>query len=353
MITRRVPKRRRDVCRKIALTRVTMNVFEFREYCENDDDDDDVVAITKRKRRSRFDDTSVLMRLISVVMQDVQQRNLNAKHSATAAGSASDKAKFSDASESLYIGLNRSCSQRKTIEVCCAVKMDLVEEFIDTMQRSSISFRTLFESFQRTIVVYFVAERGDLVDALSRLSELPRLVFVSCKNLTYRCNGGCKLANSNSFDSSGSEASVVDSTGSNDHYFAYLANFILYHAFHESDRSFDERRFGARFRYTKTLLFVLATVNAELLRVSSSRAASSTKSENLALNIQSLGKAYDDVGLHVFAENSIQQMRKALKDSDSANTRSYATEGLLVDRYLGRVSRVGINAVEASVTLTL
>lgn len=327
-----------DVSRKVALTRVTMNVFEFREYSEYS------VAPAKR---SRFDDTSVLMRLISVVMQDVQQRNLNAKHSAIG---SSEKSKFSDASESLYIGLNRSCSQRKTIEVCCAVTTDLVSEFVDTMQRLAIPFRTLFETFQRAIVVYFVEERSELVDALSRLSELPRLVFVSCKNLTYRCNGGCKLENTNCFDSSFSELSA-DSTSSNDHYFAYLANFVLYHAFHESDRSFDDRRFGARFRYTKTLLFVLATVNAELLRVSSSRA--STKNENLALNIQSLGKAYDDVGLHVFAENSIQQMRKAIKDSDKESTRSFATEGLLVDRYLGRVSRVGINAVEASVTLTV
>lgn len=342
MVTRRFQKNstvpKSDGSRKVALTRVTMNVFEFREFSEN-------VAPARRKR-SRFDDTSVLMRLISVVMQDVQQRNLNAKHSAIG---SSEKSKSSDASESLYIGLNRSCSQRKTIEVCCTVRTDLVNEFAEAMKRLAIPFRTLFEPFQRAIVIYFVAERSELVDALSRLSELPRLVFVSC-NLTYRCNGKCKLENSDRFDNSFSELSV-DATGSNDHYFGYLANFVLYHAFHESDRSFDERRFGVRFRYTKTLLFVLATVNAELLRVSLLRA--STKNENLALNIQSLGKAYDDVGLHVFAENSIQQMRKAIKDSDSESTRSFVTEGLLVDRYLGRVSRVGINAVEASVTWTL
>lgn len=149
MVTRRFPKS--DVSRKVTLTRVTMNVFEFREYSEN-------VAPAKR---SRFDDTSVLMRLISVIMQDIQQRNLNAKHSAIG---SSEKSKFSDASESLYIGLNRSCSQRKTVEVCCAVRTNLVNEFADTMKHSAIPFRTLFETFQRAIVVYFVAERGELVD---------------------------------------------------------------------------------------------------------------------------------------------------------------------------------------------
>lgn len=97
----------------------------------------------------------------------------------------------------------------------------------------------------------------------------------------------------------------------------------------------------------KIMIFLAAVVNAELLRVGYDE----NRNANLALNIQSLGKAYDDVGLHVFAKNSIQQMRKAV-DETHKQSRTFRTDGLLVNRYLGRVSRIGINTVTLTARLS-
>lgn len=91
----------------------------------------------------------------------------------------------------------------------------------------------------------------------------------------------------------------------------------------------------------RAIIFSAAAVNAELLRVGYDE----NRNSNLAMNVQSLGKAYDNVGLHIFAENSIQQMRKAVDETKNRRLRTFRKDGLLVNRYLGRVSRIGINAV--------
>lgn len=69
----------------VVMTRKNMNLFEFSLLRKDR---------SRRRRRTaarrcnmklqKNDNTSVIMRLISVVMQDAQQRNLNAKHSAAA-----------------------------------------------------------------------------------------------------------------------------------------------------------------------------------------------------------------------------------------------------------------------------
>lgn len=125
----------------------------------------------------------------------------------------------------------------------------------------------------------------------------------------------------------------------------YYHPSLQYHIFHESNRSFDSRQFGTRYLHMRSLLFMLATVNIELLDVNNGRNA------NLTLNMQSLGKSYGNVDLHIFAENSIQyvnkvrNMNKSTSDRNSTNSWSFATNGLLVNCCLGRVSDVGINAV--------
>lgn len=100
--------------------------------------------------------------------------------------------------------------------------------------------------------------------------------------------------------------------------------------------------------YMRVLLFLLSLVNVEMLNVSDGR------NPNLALNMQSLGKSHDDMGLHIFSENSIQHVSKAStvngrdQTKGCAVARAYNTEGFLVNRYLGRVAAIGINAVSLS-----
>lgn len=104
--------------------------------------------------------------------------------------------------------------------------------------------------------MYLVMARRELVDELALAREISRLVFVSCKNRVYTHSSG-----------------------------TFVCNLLLHHAYYESERTFDERQFGARYRHMRLLLFLLALINAELLRMGS------RSSGNLALNMQSLGKA--------------------------------------------------------------
>lgn len=56
------------------------------------------------------------------------------------------------------------------------------------MSNASVVFRVLYHDDVHAMV-YLVMARSKLSDTLSMLSELPRLVFVSCKNQIYRGSG--------------------------------------------------------------------------------------------------------------------------------------------------------------------
>lgn len=278
---------------------------------------------------SAIDGSNVLMRLISSVMKDVQQRCLNAKHSASKRPRLSiDEPQRNDESSTnvdLYIGLNKSCAQRRVFEVCCALTNDSSGTADIELLREDAELSRELGEFENLRLLYLVTTRKRFAITLRRLSSLPRLVFCSAKNLVY-----AKEKNGDGLE-------------------LYLCNFLLYHIFHECDRSFDARRLGESGGRMRTL-FLLGLVNAELLRVDKRGNA------NLALNMQSLGKAYDDPGFHLFSENSIQHVRKLFVrggkdydarcggDDDENATRTLRTSGILVNRYLGTVSRIGVNS---------
>lgn len=180
---------------------------------------------------------------------------------------------------------------------------------------------------------------------LSRLHQIPKLIFSSAKNLIY----------------------LNQKERNRDAEHLYICNFLAYHMFHETNHTFDERQLGSMFRHMKILLFFLSIMNLEMLRVSTGI------NSNLALNMLSLGKAYDNQALHLFSENSIQHVLKITKhpnnnDKNNNNTtiddyetvtkktikrkrensrteNSMNVNGLMVNRNFGKVSRVGINAV--------
>lgn len=302
--------------REPTLVRVDMNTYVIEERGANEEN------TSNRALSGAHDGTSAIMRVISVVMQDIQQRNLNAKHlsgaderaSAPPNGVEHDAASSRRASlehgtlpANVYVGLHRGCSQRKMLELCCFV--DNTADAV-TLSRSATACRLVFAHPKAGVVIYLLTSRGTLAETLRRVRRLPRLVFTSWKNALF-------------------ERGLA----------AYVGNYMLYHTFHECARTFNERLFGARHRHMRALLFFLAIANYDMLRRSGKRNA------NLAMNAQSIGKAHNDAGMHVFSENSIHHVKR-VKD-----TSSYSTQGLLVNRSLGRVSRVGINAFTASLRL--
>lgn len=137
----------------------------------------------------------------------------------------------------MYIGLNRSCSQRKFLELFCVLNRRTDERVFlrdaKIMSGASVTFRVLYHDNTHAMV-YLVLERNKLTDVLSIVSELPRLVFASCKNQIYRGNNVA-----DNMDKIYDKATI-------DCKLAYVVNFVLYHVFHENDRSFDEKRFGVR-----------------------------------------------------------------------------------------------------------
>lgn len=296
------------------------------------------------------DGSNALVRLISSVMRDVQQRNLNAKHSAVTNTATRDESLAGNAladERDMYIGLNKSCSQRKLVEICCAVRTGVrYERDVATIRDESDESDSCREvgTFRDRKFLYVTTTRKQFVVTLSRLSRTPELVFCSAKSMMYSKSQGSETVRR----------------------ISYLCNFLAYHTFHECERTFDARRLGPGAERMLVLLFLLGAVNAELLRVDRRGNA------NLSLNMQSLGKAYDDVGFHIFSENSIRHIEQTLVDRrrysrrrrgttrdndksdvvarDASETPSRVTcvelntRSTLVDRYLGRVSRVGINS---------
>lgn len=315
----------RAIERHATLTRIDMNLYMIHFPSSSRD------WILEERRRdpiatTSFDHTSTLMRLISIVMQDVQQRNLNAKHSAattsaTATSVTNDHPAINGTNcpiekslydhgeipENVYIGLNRSCAQRKYLEICC--KFYNIQDAL-LFSANSMAMRVIART-PHYVILYAIVTKRSLNTTMQKVKNVPRLIFASCKNILY--------AHSKEL---------------------YICNFLLYHSYHECNRTFDETQFGVRYKHSRLYLFLLALVNAELLRVGRRTSA------NLSLNMQSLGKAYNDVGFHIFAENSIQHMCKIQNDSIDI-----FTDGLLVNRHLGRVSKIGINSVRYSTNL--
>lgn len=69
---------------------------------------------------------------------------------------------------------------------------------------------------------------------------------------------------------------------------------------------------------------------------------------NVALNIQSLGKSYNNVGLQLFSENSIHHVRK--RASDETNDADL-TNGSIINRQYGIPAELDINAVSLDINL--
>lgn len=297
---------RRSVCDKnhknVFIIRRDMNSYDVSAI--------ETPFVQTNSQKGSYDGCNVLMRLISSVMKNIQQRNLNAKHSASVDS-------HRDVGNDLYIGLNKSLNksaQRKIVEICCAVKRDNNETVdIAALRDCSISHLVLGTYENRTLV-YLTTTRKRFNACIDSLRSLPRMVFCSAKNLIFLKATSMKKM-------------------------SYLCNFLTYHTFHECDRSFDTRRLGSSRRDMIVLLLFLGVINAKLLRVDKRR------NVNLALNMQSLGKAYDNPGFHIFSENSIQHVRKSFNDNDGVlSSLKTQTDGNMINRFLGKVSRIGINA---------
>lgn len=304
-----------------------------------------------------YDGTMMISQMISSFMKDVQQNNLNAKHSAFRTKYTNDE---SDDSK-LYIGLNRSCAQRKIVEVCLAVETNESERFVFDafgtkcrivqlvpLARSGISLR----------VMYILTTRQQLVNFLERFERsfgtLPSLLFVSCKNFVYdsirnvsRSTAKRKTVKRDRENVSDGNSNERRECANEDERLAirsFVSNFLTYHLYHDCDKTLDARRLGINFDKHCFLTFVLALVNARLLTNRVNDASVSTHS-NIALNTQSLGKGTNDAGYQIFAENSLYHLNKVQDDS------TFRTHGHLVNRFLGKCSRVGINSVSFSIRL--
>lgn len=196
--------------------------------------------------------------------------------------------------------------------------------------------------------------------------SIPKIYFISCKHRVFKNN---IINNNRHFSGRASNRASI----------AHALNYATYHAFHEFGQCFDfsRRCNNDLVRGKELILFVLmlALLNAEIQRVYETRKKNTSAACNLSLNVQSLGKAYDNCGFHIFAENSIHFVKNCEKNKNITNNiintnsdtssddnrnamikkeekggedRSFTrckVRGVLVDRFLGNAPYVGINSV--------
>lgn len=172
-----------------------------------------------------IDRSTFLMRLISSIMLNVQQTNLNAKHMQTRQLSnsvASDRLHWGYCTKHIYINFNRSCSQRQTLEIAFAVDLTRFsalefERFVQTL-RQHFSYMKPICATRQHVRLYGLTTKKKWCVVLSKLSrqQRPKLIFVSSKSQTWHTE-----------------------TTKRHKALGFIANFILYHTFHEFERPFD------------------------------------------------------------------------------------------------------------------
>lgn len=314
----------------ILLTRINMNIYYIHHYHYNE------VKISEEHKDGKYDHTNILMKLISTVMIDIQQRALNAKHVAH----YEEEIKFTSIknnnkdneldlnygyiSSNIYIKLNKSCLQRKEIEICALYRKDHIKEY----KKNFISSRLLFINSdyndnnidKNLFCLYGITYKKNLIKMLDNFKEnnisFPILIFSSLKNIIF-------LYDENT----------------------YLINFFFYHMFHESNRSFELKQFGNNYKEMCSLIFFSGIINRRMLKESFIN--NKKGNLNLSCNIQSLGKALNNPIFQIFSENSIPTLKKI------KHKKSYNINSIILNRNCGLVSPIGINDVSISINLSI
>lgn len=380
----------------LGLTRLNVNRFAISLIATFDDKH---VHANESSSRERFklDGTALMLHMISSAMRSVQQTNLNAKHCSKTIAMLRDNTQSNVNTENndtlnkgdicsvvRYIDLNRSCAQRRIIEICCVCESKSDAEFVANNVSSCVLIQMLPSPIDATelYIMYVATDKQEWINILKYFvangSNMPSLLFTSSKNQVYFHVK--KYASESHYTSDLCDVALI----------SYVSNFLMYYIFHTCDCTFDINRMGNSFVTRCGLAFLLSLVNTEMLRVSFGRIASvsedddiglrkvkkrkihtserstakkpranetnntcnisatprslSSSAINISLNMQSLGKAFNDVGLQIFSENSVYFVKKV-------HGVSCYTNGCLVNRYYGRCSNIGINAFSMTVRL--
>lgn len=291
------------------------------------------------------DGTLFMSQLISYVMQTQQQQNLNAKHvssyttvvtstnhestastitniedTASATTTTTNKDEISKIfeinnygghiSENTYVGLHRSCSQRKYVEILL-VTSDYGQ--LNFIRHNCLGWRSVAKRNEDRYV-YLTVDHKELdsfccgyVTAVTRTTKPFRFLFVSLKN---------KLA----FDKN-----------------LYIVNFFYYHTFHECSQTL--RNNNSRTKPMATFIYIFAKLNYKLLKNRYNNNDKQLCSSSLSLNTQSLGKSENNVVYSMFSENSIHNIKKV------DVTKEFEVDSAFLNRSLNVCSPIGINSI--------
>lgn len=299
-----------------SVTRVNMNCFELSQLSPNQLEDK---KKTKNRKEGKYDNTSLLMKMISNLMMNVQQKSLNAKHMAANSSELKNEKfsqgiyNFGEIPENIYISLNKSCFQRKLVEYCGIFSGKCLEYIVNYADAVRAIPYAKKENTEVVYCLYVVTTKKKIQNYLQFLEErkvkFPVTVFISMKNFTF----------------------FVDEK-------TYLINFMLYHIFHECNQSFDLRQLGNKWRDMVALFYILGIINRHMLKISKQN--SKKMNFNLAANSQSLGKSIENPAYQIFSENSIPTIMKVRQKTE------VEVSGIFVNRSCGIVSPIGINDIK-------